>query len=111
MPRAKDGMQFGGQMGVNQHNAGLAGGMKPLGKLPKLPDDGGGQQDQPQSIQDDPKAMQLVDALKALGYTADDVAEAMGEGTEDAGLQPPPQGAPGPGGPGPAPTLGLGGPR
>lgn len=33
--------------------------------------------DQPQSIQDDPKAMQLVDELEQMGYTADDVASAM----------------------------------
>jgi hypothetical protein len=35
--------------------------------------------DQPKSIEDDPKAMQCVDELKQMGYTADDVAQAMGE--------------------------------
>ncbi|MFP5230783.1 MAG: hypothetical protein ACLGXA_24465 [Acidobacteriota bacterium] len=38
---------------------------------------------QPQSIQDDPKAMQLVDELKQMGYTADDVAAAMGDDDQD----------------------------
>lgn len=36
----------------------------------------------PKSIQDDPRAMRLVDQLKALGYTADDVASAMDEGQD-----------------------------
>lgn len=34
--------------------------------------------DAPKSIQDDPKAMSLVDQLKAMGYTPDDVEQAMG---------------------------------
>jgi hypothetical protein len=40
---------------------------------------------QPKSIQDDPKAMQCVDDLKSMGYTADDVAQAMGD---DQQMQP-----------------------
>jgi hypothetical protein len=43
------------------------------------------QDDQPKSIQDDPKAMQCVDDLKSMGYTADDVAQAMGD---DQQMQP-----------------------
>ena len=35
--------------------------------------------DQPKSIQDDPQAMQLVDQLKTMGYSGDDVAQAMGD--------------------------------
>jgi hypothetical protein len=38
--------------------------------------------DQPKSIQDDPQAMQLVDQLKQMGYTADDVEQAMGGGDD-----------------------------
>lgn len=33
----------------------------------------------PQPISDNPQAMQLVDQLKQMGYTADDVAQAMGD--------------------------------
>ena len=33
--------------------------------------------DQPQSIQDDPKAMSLIHQLEQMGYTADDVASVM----------------------------------
>jgi len=47
------------------------------------------QADQPKSIQDDPKAMQCVDDLKSMGYTADDVAQAMGpeEAPMDSGKE------------------------
>lgn len=34
-------------------------------------------QQQPPQITDDPQAMQLVDQLKQMGYTGDDVAQAM----------------------------------
>lgn len=33
----------------------------------------------PQPITDNPQAMQCVDQLKSMGYTADDVAQAMGD--------------------------------
>jgi hypothetical protein len=33
----------------------------------------------PQPIADNPQAMQCVDQLKQMGYTADDVAQAMGD--------------------------------
>jgi hypothetical protein len=33
----------------------------------------------PQPITDNPQAMQCVDQLKQMGYTADDVAQAMGD--------------------------------
>jgi hypothetical protein len=32
------------------------------------------------SIQDDPEAMKLVDQLKQMGFSADDVAQAMDDG-------------------------------
>jgi hypothetical protein len=38
----------------------------------------------PQPITDNPQAMQCVDQLKQMGYTADDVAQAMG-GDEQSG--------------------------
>jgi hypothetical protein len=37
----------------------------------------------PEPIEQNPKAMQLVDELKSMGYTADDVAQAMGEGGQE----------------------------
>ncbi len=42
--------------------------------------------DQPKSIQDDPHAMQLVDQLQQMGYTAEDVEEAMND-VGDKGMQ------------------------
>jgi hypothetical protein len=41
--------------------------------------DASGQQTTPQPITDNPQAMQCVDQLKQMGYTADDVAQAMGD--------------------------------
>ena len=37
----------------------------------------------PQPIEQNPQAMQLVDQLKQMGYTSDDVAQAMGDGDQD----------------------------
>ena len=45
---------------------------KPAAK--PMPDHGG---DAPKSIQDDPKAMGLVNQLAQMGYSGDDVAQAM----------------------------------
>jgi len=39
----------------------------------------GGDSSTPQPITDNPQAMQCVDQLKQMGYTADDVAQAMGD--------------------------------
>jgi len=65
MPQANDGTQFSSGMASTHHNARLAAGtVQPANQQPK-------------SIQDDPKAMGLVNQLKALGYTGDDVAQAM----------------------------------
>ena len=45
--------------------------------------------DAPKSIQDDPQAMQLVDQLKQMGFTGDDVAQAMdGMGDQQASTAP-----------------------
>lgn len=63
--KAKDGSTHGSQMKAFQ--AGQA-----------APSDAS-QSDgsQPQSITDNPEAMQCVDKLKQMGYTTDDVAQAM----------------------------------
>lgn len=43
---------------------------------------------QPPPITDDPQAMQLVDQLKQMGYTGDDVAQAMDQdGGQDQSQQ------------------------
>jgi hypothetical protein len=39
----------------------------------------GGDSNTPQPITDNPEAMKCVDDLKSMGYTADDVAQAMGD--------------------------------
>jgi hypothetical protein len=39
-------------------------------------------QSSPQPITDNPQAMKCVDDLKAMGYTADDVEQAMGGGDD-----------------------------
>ena len=71
MAKAKDGTMYGSQMGANQRNAS----MPPSDDTP-APDA------QPKSIMDDPKAMKMVDELKQMGYTADDVEQAMGGGDD-----------------------------
>jgi len=47
--------------------------------------------DAPKSIQDDPKAMGLVNQLAQMGYSGDDVAQAMdqagGEASMDSGKE------------------------
>ena len=68
MPKANDGTMYGSQMGANQRNAAM-----PKGDYGPKPDE-----QQPQSIMEDSKAMKLVDELKQMGYTADDVEQAMG---------------------------------
>lgn len=77
MATANDGMKFGGGMGANQRNASLS--AKPAPAAKPMDDQ------QPKSIMDDPKAMQCVDELKQMGYTADDVAQAMGDAQMDGG--------------------------
>jgi hypothetical protein len=81
--RALDGTEFTNQMGVNRHNARLK---AQNYKAPAQADDAD-QQDQtqpddPQSIENDPRAMQCIDELKQMGYTADDVAAAMGDDSD-----------------------------
>jgi Holliday junction resolvasome RuvABC DNA-binding subunit len=46
------------------------------------------QDSQPKDITQDPKAMQLVDQLKQMGYTGEDVEQAMGgDQPQDQGQQ------------------------
>lgn len=62
------------------------------------PTDQGQQGDpsQPQPITDNPEAMQCIDKLQQLGYTADDVAQAMqsDSGQDQSQAAPPTKGAP-----------------
>lgn len=86
--KANDGTEFTNQMAVNHHNARLAAGtVKPMTKPAP---------DQQKSIEDDPVAMRAVETLKRLGYTGEDVEQAMGgdqqqgggeEATRAAGMQ------------------------
>lgn len=59
---ANDGSKHGSQMQAYQAS-----------QTPAAPTDA------PKDIESDPHAMQLVDELKQMGYTADDVAKAMGD--------------------------------
>jgi hypothetical protein len=68
---AQDGSQFTNRMSMNARNSSLA--ANPSQSAPSQSD----QSNTPKSIQDDPKAMQLVDQLKQMGFTGDDVAQAM----------------------------------
>lgn len=77
MPSANDGMQFGGGMGMRQHNAALS--AKPAAKPVDQADGGGGQK----PLAENPQAMQLVDQLKQMGYSGDEVAQAMDGGEKE----------------------------
>lgn len=79
--KANDGREFSGRMAMNSHNASLRGMGHKTGAAPVGPD-------QPQEITDDPRAMKLVDELKQMGYTAEDVEKAMGgAGDEEQNVQ------------------------
>ena len=43
-----------------------------------------GQSSDPGDITQNPDAMECIDKLKSMGYTADDVAQAMGDDTQQA---------------------------
>ena len=79
---AKDGSKHSSQMKAFDAS------QKPA--APAGPDAGADPtQAQPKSIQDDPQAMQLVDQLKQMGFTGDDVAQAMdGMGDQRASTAP-----------------------
>jgi hypothetical protein len=62
----KDGKSYPSQMQASQ-------------SAPKPASTDSAQESKP-SIQDNPQAMKCVDELKSLGYTADDVAQAMDDG-------------------------------
>jgi hypothetical protein len=68
--KANDGSMHPSQMKAYEA------GQKPA--APAMPGGDPGQgQAQPKSIQDDPKAMGLVNQLQQMGYTGDDVEQAM----------------------------------
>jgi hypothetical protein len=70
----KDGKSYGSQM--------QASAAKPS---PSAPDPGAQPGGDKPPITDNPEAMQAVDTLKQLGYTADDVEQAMGGGYDQMG--------------------------
>jgi hypothetical protein len=72
--KAEDGQEFTNRYPMVAHNSSL----KARGK--SMPTDMGGGDQEPQSIVDDPKAMRLVDELQQMGYTGEDVEQAMGGG-------------------------------
>lgn len=71
--KSKDGREFSNRPMAVQHNTRL-GSMAPDKSEPASQEAKEGEKD----ITSDPRAMQLVDELQKMGYTADDVAEAMG---------------------------------
>lgn len=74
---AKDGSMHASQKAA--YDAGSqskAPGKEPAGDPTDYATTDDGSQDQ-QSIEDNPQAMQMVDDLKQMGYTAEDVARAM----------------------------------
>lgn len=88
--KAKDGSEHTNMMTVNKRNASLAA-KGPSSAPPsspddssQAPDDGSQQQVDPGPIEQNSDAMQLVDHLKSMGYTADDVAQAMNDDQSQA---------------------------
>lgn len=74
--KAKDGTEYTNMMMVNRHNASLAAkgqDAAPDGKMDDPTAQSSG------DIMSDPKAMQLVDQLKQMGYSGEDVERAMGD--------------------------------
>ena len=77
--RAKDGQDYSLMSKVRSVNASMD--AKSQGDIKKnLPDATTDDQAQPQDITQDAKAMDLVDQLKQMGYTGEDVEKAMGDG-------------------------------
>lgn len=77
--KAKDGSEHTNMMTANRANARFD--ARPKGAPVSDP---GSDSGQPKSIEDDPEAMQAIDVLKQKGYTADDVAQAMGGDDQSA---------------------------
>jgi hypothetical protein len=70
--KASDGSEFGSGRVARRHDRRLA------AQAPAPTDaDQDSDQDQPKDITQDPQAMECVDKLKSMGYTADDVAQAF----------------------------------
>lgn len=85
--KANDGSEWTNQMMVNRRNASLAAkGQDSAVKPDGMMDDPTAQPSQG-DIMSDPKAMQMVDQLKQMGYTGEDVERAMG-GAEEQQEQP-----------------------
>jgi len=79
--KATDGQPFTNRMAMKMHDASLRG-MEKAPTAPPAKVSKPGAEDQPPSITDNPQAMRMVDQLQQMGYTADDVAEAMGGETD-----------------------------
>jgi len=90
---AKDGSEHTNMMTANRANA-------RFDARPPAPAQQGG------NIESDPKAMALVDQLKQMGYTGEDVERAMG-GAEEEQAPPPAAAAPSGGGNQPISLPGL----
>jgi hypothetical protein len=70
-------MQFRSSTG-SKHTSQL--GAYQASQKPPAPAAGGDASADKPSIQDNPEAMQCIDQLKQMGYTAEDVSQAMDEG-------------------------------
>ena len=82
--KSSDGQQFTNRMSQKMHDASI-GGQKPAAKVPDIQSAADPDADNQQpKITDDPAAMKLVDQLQQMGYTADDVSEAMGGMDQEA---------------------------
>lgn len=80
--KSKDGQPFTNRMSQKMHDASLSAQVNEEKAPQDAPqpmggEDQGGQDQQPQ-ITDDPVAMKLVGKLQQMGYSPDDVANAMG---------------------------------
>lgn len=78
--KANDGSEFTNRMQMNSKNSSLA------AKTPS--DSSTTDPSSPKSIESDPHAMQLVDQLKQMGYTGEDVEKAMGDDQSSSDSQP-----------------------
>jgi Holliday junction resolvasome RuvABC DNA-binding subunit len=82
--KSKDGQQFTNRMSQKMHDASM-GDSKPAAKaMPDIQSANDPGADNQPKITDNPAAMKLVDQLQQMGYTADDVSEAMGGMDQEA---------------------------
>lgn len=86
---ANDGTMFTNGMARNRHNRKLA--AQGMGKPAEPAPDNQDHAEPAEPIEQNPEAMDCINKLKDMGYTADDVAQAMSdegqEATEAAPLQ------------------------